>query len=152
MKNTILAARADFLTELTTAGRKLRTMFDARVKERGLTLARARALLFLSRNPCMTQTELASALEIETPTLVRLLDGLEKQGLVERNAVDGDRRAKHITLTEAAQSQVRGIDEVTNQLREQVLRDIDEEQLLAGIRVLRLLQKNIEAMNEGAAS
>lgn len=149
MKNSILALKADFLTEVSTAGRKLRTMFDARVKQRGLTLSRARAMLFLSKAKCMTQTELAGALEIETPTLVRLLDGLEKQGLVERNAVDGDRRAKHITLTDEALSQVREIDEMTNELREQVLRDINEDDLAAGIRILRLMLKNIEAMNEG---
>ena len=85
--------KAAFSEELWKVSRKYAQAFDARVRAKGLTLARARALIFLGKKDCMTQTELADALEIEGPTLVPLLDGLEKQGLIERRPVDGDRRA-----------------------------------------------------------
>src|SRR3954453_21559992 len=93
--------RALFSEELAITSRKLRTLFDARVRAKGLTLARARALLHLARKDGMTQTELAEILEVESPTLVRLLDGLEGQGLTERRPVAGDRRANQIALTPA---------------------------------------------------
>lgn len=64
---------------LATVNRKLRSVFDARVKERGLTLPRARMLFALARKEGLNQRELAEELDIETPTIVRLLDGMEKQ-------------------------------------------------------------------------
>ena len=57
-------AKAAFSEEIWKVSRKMRTLFDARVRAKGLTLARARALMFLGRNGCMTQTELADLLEI----------------------------------------------------------------------------------------
>lgn len=38
-------------------------------------------------------------MEIETPTLVRVLDGMEKQNLIERRSDETDRRAKRIHMT-----------------------------------------------------
>lgn len=138
--------RADLLTDISVAGRKLRTLFDVFAKDQGMTLPRARALFLLSKHKCMTQTELASALEIETPTLVRLIDGLEKQGLVMRRAVEGDRRAKHIILTEAAHEQVEELQGVAEVLRIRILQDLTEEDLDEGLRILRVILKNMEAI------
>jgi len=144
--NSTSTLRTDFAMELSTAGRKMRTVFDALVRERGLTLSRARALLLLSRHPAMNQTELASALEIEKPTVVRLLDGLEKQGLIARSAVDGDRRAKQLTLTRAASEQVEELEAIGEHLRSTMLRGIDEADLAVAADVLRRLIRNIETM------
>lgn len=136
---------ADFTTSLFSAGHKMRTLFDAMVKDRGLTLPRARALLYLSRRPSVSQTELAAVLEIESSTMVRLLDGLEEQGLIERNAVAGDRRVKQITLTEAAAAQVAELDAITRTLREAMLRDVSARDLEVAVRVLRQAVANLAA-------
>lgn len=147
MKSAIVQKRADFLTDMSVAGRKLRTLFDVFAKEHGMTLPRARALFLLSNHKCMTQTELAAALEIETPTLVRLIDGLEKQGLVTRRAVEGDRRAKHIILTEAAHGHVEELQRVAEVLRIRIMQDLTEEDLDHGLHILRVILKNMEAIN-----
>ncbi|MBE9605185.1 MarR family transcriptional regulator [Acetobacteraceae bacterium H6797] len=148
MSPSPIAARQTFLTDLSVAGRKLRTLFDGKMKERGLTLSRARALLHLSTCEAVSQTELASVLDIEQPTLVRLLDGLEKQGLIERKAVDGDRRAKQICLTDKSQQQVAEIQEIVDQMRETLLTDMTEEELTVAGRVLNLLIRRIETTAE----
>lgn len=80
MQQSHSAIRAGFLTELSVAGRKLRTLFDALGRRQGLNLSRARLLLQLAPGNALTQSELAARLELAHPTLVRLLDGLEKQG------------------------------------------------------------------------
>ena len=49
----------------------------------------------------MRQKELATALSIEGPSLVRLLDNLERRGLIERREDETDRRARGIHLTRA---------------------------------------------------
>lgn len=137
--------KAAFSEELWKVSRKMRTAFDARVRAEGLTLARARALIFLGKKDCMTQTELADALEIEGPTLVPLLDGLGKQGLIERQPVDGDRRAKQIALTEAGREQASYVDALVKAFRADVLRDIPEDDLEIAIRTLHAMSRNLEA-------
>jgi len=138
-------AKAAFSEELWKVSRKMRTLFDARVRASGLTLARARTLILLGKKDCMTQTELADALEIEGPTLVPLLDGLEKQGLIERRPVDGDRRAKRIALTATGQEQAAYVDTLVKEFRSDVLKDVAEDDLKAAIRVFHAMAKNIEA-------
>lgn len=130
------------------AGRKMRTLFDALASERGLTLSRARAMLLLSRNARMTQTELAAELDIEHPTVVRLLDGLEKQGLIARRPSEADRRIKHITLTEAAADQVADLDEMIALLRTDLLEGLPEADVEAASRVLRHVIGRIESWGQ----
>ncbi len=133
-----------FITELSNASRKMRTAFDAVVRKRGLTLARAGALFHLSRNPDVNQTQLASILELEKPTVVRLLDGMEKHGQIERKAMDGDRRAKQIALTPFAQRQVEEIEEISGTISRQMLRGVNDNDLEVAVRVLRQVVRNLE--------
>lgn len=136
--------RSDLATELSTASRKMRTLFDGMVRERGLTLSRARALRYLSQRSPVNQTELAAVLEIEGSTMVRLLDGLEEQGLVERNAVDGDRRAKQVTLTAAAAEQLEELDAIIGVLHEAMFQGLEEGELEASVALLRRISRNID--------
>lgn len=135
---------ARFFDELTRANRRLRAMFDAKAKGAGLTLSRARALVRLAENDGMTQSALAEALAIEQPSLVGLLDGLEKNGFVERRVDPEDRRSRRVYLTPAAQERAAEILDFTVRLRAQVLAGADPDDLAAAIRVLALVNANIE--------
>jgi len=145
-QNELAALRASFLEELSVASRKLRTLFDARVRAMGLTLARARTLMHLARKGGMTQTELAELLEVEGPTLVRLLDGLEAQGLIERRPVEGDRRAKQIVLTAAGQKLAAEVTRLANDVREEVLTDIPEADLITAAATMRAVVQKISTI------
>ncbi|MXQ12549.1 MarR family transcriptional regulator [Microvirga makkahensis] len=140
-----MTAKMLFSEELWKVSRKMRTLFDARVRAEGLTLPRARTLMLLGKKDCMTQTELADALEIERPTLVPLLDGLEKQDLIKRLPVDGDRRAKHVALTPAGREQAAHVNRLVREFRNDVLSNVDEDDLNVAIRVLEAMTRNIEA-------
>ncbi|MBT5051477.1 MAG: MarR family transcriptional regulator [Rhodospirillaceae bacterium] len=83
--------------------RMLRTVYDRRVEPLGLTRAQWRVLARISRNEGCTQTELAAQLEIEKPTLGRLIDRLQANNWVERRADENDARTKRIFLTPRAQ-------------------------------------------------
>ncbi len=61
-----ITEKEQLFDEMAAFNRKLRSFFDARVAEKGLTLARARTLFALSRRGPLTQKELAEELEIET--------------------------------------------------------------------------------------
>ena len=101
--------QAAFTAELASANRKLRALVDERARNMGLTLSRARLLMQLAKADGPIQSDLAGLLDIEQPTLVRLLDGLERTGMIERRAAPGDRRARRVFLTPAARAQAEDI-------------------------------------------
>ncbi len=144
MNSALAALRTALPSELSAAGRKMRTVFDRLVRARGLTLARARTLMLLANDSGMTQKDLAAALDVEHPTMVRVLDGLEKQGLIERCAVDGDRRAKRVALTPASEGQIRELEELSEAVRVQMLEGIPQEDVATTLRVLRQIGANLD--------
>lgn len=87
--------------------RALRTEYDRRVRELGLTRSQWWVMNHLYRNPGLTQSELAEILEVEKPSLGRLLDRLEAKGWVRREHDARDRRAWRVHLGEAAEPQMR---------------------------------------------
>tara|TARA_R110001599_G_scaffold216985_1_gene415282 strand:- start:100 stop:426 length:327 start_codon:yes stop_codon:yes gene_type:complete len=75
------------------------------------------------------QCDLARAIGVEAPSLVRTLGQLEEQGLVERRACDNDRRSKRIYLTPAAMPLLEKIDSVAQQARKEMFAGLSEENL-----------------------
>ncbi|MCP4561559.1 MAG: MarR family transcriptional regulator [Bosea sp.] len=142
--------QAAFTAELASANRKLRALVDERARDMGLTLSRARLLMQLAKADGPIQSDLADLLDIEQPTLVRLLDGLERTGMIERRAVPGDRRARRVFLTQAARAQAEDILAFLTELRADVLDGVDREELEIALRVLSRMSRNIVA-NRGAA-
>lgn len=145
---TPMTPRDTYIDELSKVSRKIRTLFDARVKQRGLTFARARTMMLLDRMEILSQKDLAEELEIETPTMVRLLDGLEKQGFIERRSVDGDRRAKQIVMTPLGAELAGEVNQLARELRAEFLKGVDEKALVAGLEVIRAISSNIGKMDK----
>ena len=79
--------------------RMLRTVYDRRVEPLGLTRAQWRVLARISRIEGCTQTELAAELEIEKPTLGKLIERLEEKEWVTRRPDENDARTKRVFLT-----------------------------------------------------
>lgn len=131
---------------LSMVNRKLRAVFDARVKERGLTLARARALFALTKKDGLNQRELADELDIETPTIVRLLDGMEKQGFIERRVEVSDRRAKQIYMTELGRTIADEILKLADEIRAEVLQGVDADEVAAALKVIRTIADNVQSL------
>jgi hypothetical protein len=69
---------------LSDVARLMRTVFDRRVRDLGLTRAQWLVLTRLYRRPGASQTELADMLEIDRASAGRMLDRMEKNGWVER--------------------------------------------------------------------
>lgn len=133
--------------EMSAFNRKLRAFFDAAVREEGLTLARARTLFAIGRRGPLTQTELAEELEIETPTLVRVLDGMAKQGLIVRTEDATDRRAKRIDMTSAGREAFEAAHTLARDLRKQIADDISAEDIETALSVVRRLTRNMQQLD-----
>src|SRR6266851_3349135 len=89
---------------LYDVARLMRRRFERRARQTGLPIARqqARALLHIARNEGLSQAAIATMLDIEPIALVRLLDRLHEEGLVERHPHPTDRRVRTLWLTPLA--------------------------------------------------
>lgn len=88
----------DLLFLLNDVGRLLRVEADCRARAHGMTRAQWSILMWLERQPGLSQKELADLLEVEPITVARLVDRLEARGLVERRADPRDRRIWRLHL------------------------------------------------------
>src|SRR5258706_14767384 len=70
--------------------------FEQRARRFGVTLPQCKALGYLSKNEGISQIRLAELAETDPMTLVRILDRMEADGLVERRPDPSDRRAPRL--------------------------------------------------------
>jgi DNA-binding MarR family transcriptional regulator len=84
--------------------RLIKRRFDRRARQTGLPITRRQAavILYIARNEGVSQSEVASWLDLEPIALVRMLDKLHEEGLVERRAHPTDRRIRTLWLTPTA--------------------------------------------------
>ncbi|MGH3076858.1 MAG: MarR family winged helix-turn-helix transcriptional regulator [Gaiellaceae bacterium] len=77
--------------------------------DHGLTISDFEVLLRLARAPDrrLRRVDLAEQVLLTASGITRLLDGLERQGWVERGACDGDRRVVYAVLTDAGLAKLR---------------------------------------------
>jgi len=93
----------DLLLVLHDVARLMRTRFDQWAREYGLTRAQGVILVRLSRQPGLSQNEMAALCEVEPITVGRLVDRLEARGLLERRADASDRRIRRLHLLPASE-------------------------------------------------
>jgi MarR family transcriptional regulator, transcriptional regulator for hemolysin len=89
---------------LHAVARLIRRRFERNVRQAGLPITRLQAslLLYIARRPGVSQTATATELDIEPIALVRMLDRLHEERLVERRAHPTDRRVRTLWLTPLA--------------------------------------------------
>ncbi|MFS2200926.1 MarR family transcriptional regulator [Pseudomonas sp. Pseusp3] len=134
-----------FGMQLAQMSRGWRAELDRRLAGLGLSQARWLVLLHLARfDEAPTQRELAQSVGVEGPTLARLLDSLESQGLVQRQAVLEDRRAKKIVLCAPARPLIEQIETIATQLRYELFEGVDEADLKVCMRVHGHILSNLE--------
>ena len=134
-----------FAMQLAQMSRAWRAELDRRLAGLGLSQARWLVLLHLARfEELPTQRELAKSVGVEGPTLARLLDSLEAQGLVQRQAVAEDRRAKKIALCPPARPLISKLETISSQLRQELFAGIDEEELRRCQQVHARILANLE--------
>ena len=143
-----LARNFGFL--LNDVARLLRTTYDRRVKSLGLTRSQWWVLTHLYRGDGVTQTELAETLEIEKPTLGRLLDRLEAKGWVRRAADARDRRAWRVYLTDEVEPAMRTLRTVAAELRRDALAGLPAAERERFVDALLSIKSNLARLQDGA--
>lgn len=120
--------------------RLIRRRFDHAIRDLGLTEAKWRVLAALSRQPGLTQSELAERLEIEKAPLGLALGWLQQAGWIRRAVDPSDRRARRVHLEERAAPTLTVMEQRFRELEARYLRGFDEPEvadLLASLQVVR---------------
>ena len=94
------------------------------------------------------QGVLADELGIEGPSLVRLIDLLQAEGLVERREDPTDRRAKTLHLTKAGEAKVEETNRVLRRVRASLLKDIAPEELAITFETLQRIERRASRLHE----
>ncbi len=131
---------------VSDVARLLRTEFDRRVRDLGLTRSQWLALTRIFRQPGCTQSELAETLEMEKGPAGRLIDRLEDNGFVERKADPTDRRVNRIHLTAEAEAIERTMREIALQTIHEALSDLDEAERDKAVEVLITVKARLQEM------
>lgn len=125
----------------------MREAIDLRLAPMGLSHAQWRPLICLyAHDGPMTQTQLARALGLESPTVVRLLDRLTDKDWIVRRSCPQDRRAYHVMLTPKARKLCVEIDKVVTQVRRAGMAGVAAAELSAAIGVLERVHRQFTAL------
>jgi MarR family transcriptional regulator for hemolysin len=136
--------RADFAHAISIVARRWRSRLDERLKPMNMSIARWGALYWLGEGgDGVSQAALADLAGVEPPTLVRVIDQLEAQGLVQRRTNPADRRVNLLHLTPAAKPVVAEIEAEAERLRVELLEGLSFEEYQVASRVIQKLRERL---------
>ena len=105
------------LSDLEAVSDALRNLYlrshrvvDRRMTAQGASFARTKILLLIERSGSLRASDIATFFGHAPRTVTEAIDGLERDGLVRRNADPDDRRAKRISLTSAGKAVIEETD------------------------------------------
>jgi DNA-binding MarR family transcriptional regulator len=132
--------------ELSTCWRELATTLASRRLHaslhpelgRQLTPSKLRALDLLAEHDGLRVGELADRLGVDDTTATRLVDRLERLGLAERAAVEGDRRATAVELSPDGEELMAGVVAQRQQFFVDVLGALEPDER---VQLVRLTEK-----------
>ena len=144
--------RIDSDTARKTVGQFIRTdrlhrkNFENLVKGLGVHRSQHRMLMNIARDEGISQTELASRLEVSTAAVAVSVKKLEAGGYIEKKSAEKDSRFNEIKITERGRAVVLETEKRIRELDMSMLDGIDEEMLDNFIKCLDIMQKNLEAL------
>jgi len=133
---------------LVESARVLRKVFDRRMESLGVTRSQWQGLVHLCHHEGISQSELAERLEIEQPSLVRLLHRLEKSGLIERRVDEHDRRIKRVYLGNGSATLIEAIEVERDALREEFLSGLNKKERELVVTLLGRVKMNLMSIQE----
>jgi MarR family transcriptional regulator, transcriptional regulator for hemolysin len=132
--------------------RLIKRRFERQARQMGLPITRQQAavVLNIAGNEGVSQAEVATWLGIEPIALVRMLDKLHEEGLVERRSHPTDRRVRTLWLTPAAGPVVDRILAINEAIRHEAFGGLSPKMRDAVINVLGQIKDNLVLQEEAA--
>jgi MarR family transcriptional regulator for hemolysin len=112
---------------------------------RGITFRQGQVLALLAMEGDLSQAELAEKMHIEPPTLVGVLDRMERDGWITRHDCPGDRRKKLVRPASQAEPVWSEIVSCALRVRARAAGDISDEQMQVLKDLLQRVVANLSA-------
>ena len=128
------------------ASKSIEKTLDAELRKRcGLSAGQWKVIGALALKDGLSQKDLAEMVFVEGPTLVPILDKMERDGFVRRRVNPQDRRNNLIFLTKKSELLIDSIIDCVLHVRKVITKDIPVEQLEITKNVLRKITENSDA-------
>ena len=138
---------------LVVAARRWRKVANDRLKPIEQTMAQWETLYLVAYSgEELNQSELARVLGVHGPTMLRMLDSLARRGLIERQQSPEDLRVTINRITPEGRMVIASIMGISNELRRNVLSDVDEDELRIAVRVLSQMLRKLDKTDQASFS
>jgi DNA-binding MarR family transcriptional regulator len=132
---------------LKDVSRRYVRRFEQHAAVMSMTLVQCRALVRLEKNEGISQARLAEMIEVEPMAMVRIVDRMEADGLLERRPDPDDRRARRLHLRPKAKPLLEEIWRLAELTRAEAFAGIPRAEREACIAVLERLDRNLAALD-----
>lgn len=129
------------ITEIST--KQITDAFSQRLKETGITRIQWVALYYIKVNKVISQRELSNLMNVKDSSSARLIDRLERDGLIKRNRNDVDRRVIYISLTEDGDQLISRLMSYGEKFSSDLIKGIEEKDLIIFDKVLKKMISNV---------
>ena len=137
---------------LKEVSRRYVARFEAHAHSLSLTLMQCKVLVHLQRCEGGCQARLAEITEVEPMAMVRLLNRMEDDKLIERRSDPADRRARRLYLTPKAKALLEEIWRLAALVRGEMFAEVSKADRDVFARVLETAHGNLCALERDPAS
>jgi MarR family transcriptional regulator for hemolysin len=129
---------------ITMAGHVFQQSVNEELKAHGITFRQCQVLGWLALEGDLSPCELAERMHVEPPTLVGILDRMERDGWIRRDNCPDDRRKKIIRPLPEAEPVWAKIIAASRRVRSRATRGLNSEQLRMLKETLATVQANLQ--------
>jgi len=138
----------EIIHQLISFAMKYRKIMQYYLEETGVYQAQHRLLMEISRNPNVSQKEIAGIMGISPATIAVSLKKLEKGNYINKEMDEGDNRLNQITITEKGRKVVEQSKQIFESTERKVLEGFTEDEKFALLHLLQKLNANLDKMEE----
>ncbi|MDR1770415.1 MAG: MarR family transcriptional regulator [Hungatella sp.] len=126
------------------SAKDLADSLEKRLNNFNITRSQWIALYYIKNNDMITQRQLADKMSLKEPSVVRLIDKMERYGWVNRISSNDDKRMKFLILTDSGKEIETAMLDVAEKFKSDVLNGISFEDLDVFKATLNKMLENIE--------
>lgn len=126
----------------------VRRDFHARARQMKATQTQTKALLVIARREGLTQSSLAQRLEVQPMTVARMIDRMQRAGLVKRVPRPDDRRAVGLYLTPKARPVLQKVMTIAGAVRERAIAGLSNDDKTKLEMLLQKIKTNYACVDE----
>lgn len=133
----------DCLAFLTlNCGKKLAETLEKKLANYSITRSQWIAMYYIDKYEGILQNEIASRMSIKEPSVVRMLDKMEKLGWTQRKPSEWDKRTKIVSLTSDGKEKFLETEKYVIEFKDKVTEGISGEKLEIFKEVLQMMEDN----------